>query len=104
MLHIYVGTLSRPLVTMISLPFKMRLTTSLAIVFFATGNFVLGASAQNSLRGNAQGVFDTGISISEVSARSWNTDFNADGLASGTYLVRMEAGDFVQTRQITLLK
>jgi len=30
--------------------------------------------------------------------------FNAEYLTSGTYLVRMEAGDFVQTRQITLLK
>ena len=30
--------------------------------------------------------------------------FNADGLASGTYLIRMEAGDFVDTQQVVLLK
>jgi len=30
--------------------------------------------------------------------------FNADGLASGTYLIRMEAGDFVATQQVVLLK
>lgn len=30
--------------------------------------------------------------------------FSADGLASGTYLIRMEAGDFVATQQIVLLK
>jgi hypothetical protein len=30
--------------------------------------------------------------------------FNADGLASGTYLIRMEAGDFVVTQQVVLLK
>jgi surface protein len=30
--------------------------------------------------------------------------FNAEGLASGTYLIRMEAGDFVATQQVVLLK
>jgi len=30
--------------------------------------------------------------------------FNAGGLASGTYLIRMEAGDFVATQQVVLLK
>jgi len=30
--------------------------------------------------------------------------FNADGLASGTYLIRMEAGDFVAIQQVVLLK
>ncbi|MDE2995964.1 MAG: T9SS type A sorting domain-containing protein [Bacteroidota bacterium] len=30
--------------------------------------------------------------------------FNADGLASGTYLIRMEARDFVATQQVVLLK
>ena len=30
--------------------------------------------------------------------------FNADVLASGTYLIRMEAGDFVATQQVVLLK
>jgi hypothetical protein len=30
--------------------------------------------------------------------------FNADGLASGIYLIRMEAGGFVATQQVVLLK
>jgi hypothetical protein len=30
--------------------------------------------------------------------------FIAHGLASGTYLIRMEAGDFVATKQVVLLK
>jgi hypothetical protein len=30
--------------------------------------------------------------------------FNADGLASGTYLIRMEAGDFVVTQQVVILR
>ena len=30
--------------------------------------------------------------------------FNAEGLASGTYLIKMEAGDFVATQQVMLLK
>ena len=30
--------------------------------------------------------------------------FNADGLASGTYLIKMEAGDFMATQQVVLLK
>lgn len=40
-----------------------------------------------------------------IKPAGYNTvQFDAGGLSSGTYLVRMEAGDFVQTRQITLLK
>jgi len=30
--------------------------------------------------------------------------FNAHSLASGTYLIRREAGDFVATQQVVLLK
>jgi len=30
--------------------------------------------------------------------------FNADGLASGTYLIRMEAGNFVATQQVVFLR
>lgn len=41
----------------------------------------------------------------EVRTAGYHTvQFDADGLASGTDLVRMEAGDFVQTRQVTLLE
>jgi len=34
----------------------------------------------------------------------YTVQFNAEGLASGTYLIRMEAGDFVATQQVVLLK
>jgi len=41
----------------------------------------------------------------ETKAAGYHTvQFNADGLASGTYLIRMEAGDFVATQQVVLLK
>ncbi len=39
-----------------------------------------------------------------MSAGYYTVQFNADGLASGTYLIRMEAGDFVATQQVVLLK
>jgi PKD repeat protein len=41
----------------------------------------------------------------ETKAAGYHTvQFNAGGLASGTYLIRMEAGDFVATQQVVLLK
>lgn len=41
----------------------------------------------------------------DMMAAGYHTvQFSADGLASGTYLIRMEAGDFVATQQIVLLK
>ncbi len=41
----------------------------------------------------------------DMMAAGYHTvQFNADGLASGTYLIRMEAGDFVATQQVVLLK
>ena len=41
----------------------------------------------------------------ETKAAGYHTvQFNADGLASGTYLIRMEAGDFVATQKVVLLK
>ena len=41
----------------------------------------------------------------DVKAAGYHTvQFNADGLASGTYLIRMEAGDFVAAQQVVLLK
>ena len=41
----------------------------------------------------------------DIKAAGYHTvQFNADGLASGTYLIRMEAGDFVATQQVVLLK
>ena len=39
-----------------------------------------------------------------MSAGYYTVQLNADGLASGTYLIRMEAGDFVATQQVVLLK
>ena len=41
----------------------------------------------------------------DMKAAGYHTvHFNADGLASGTYLIRMEARDFVATQQVVLLK
>lgn len=39
-----------------------------------------------------------------VSAGAHTVQFNADGLASSTYLIRMEAGDLVATQQVVLVK
>jgi len=44
------------------------------------------------------------ISGDRKAAGYHTVQFNADGLASGTYLIRMEAGDFVATQQVVLLK
>ena len=41
---------------------------------------------------------------SSVNAGKHEVRFNAAGLASGVYLIRMEAGDFVATKQVVLLK
>lgn len=38
------------------------------------------------------------------SAGYYTVQFNADGLASGTYLIRMESDDFVATQQVIFLK
>ena len=38
------------------------------------------------------------------SAGYHSVQISADGLASGSYLVRIEAGDFVATQQVVLLK
>ena len=41
----------------------------------------------------------------DMKAAGYHTvQFNAEGLASGTYLIRMEASDFVATQQVVLLK
>jgi len=39
-----------------------------------------------------------------ISAGAHTMQFNAAGLASGTYLIRMEAGSFMATQRVTLLK
>ncbi len=44
------------------------------------------------------------ISGQRLAAGYHTVQFNAGGLASGTYLIRMEAGDFVATQQVVLLK
>jgi len=41
---------------------------------------------------------------SEYPAGTYTVRFNADGLSSGVYIVRMMANDFVQSREIVLLK
>jgi len=41
----------------------------------------------------------------DIKAAGYHTvQFNAGGLASVTYLIRMEAGDFMATQQVVLLK
>ena len=35
---------------------------------------------------------------------TYTTEFSLTGLASGTYIYRMQAGDFVQTKKMILLK
>ena len=41
----------------------------------------------------------------DMKAAGYHTiQFDAGGLSSGTYLIRMKAGDFVATQQVVLLK
>ncbi|MBE0557465.1 MAG: T9SS type A sorting domain-containing protein, partial [Proteobacteria bacterium] len=40
----------------------------------------------------------------EKDAGSYEIQFDASGLASGVYLYRLEAGSFVQTRKLVVLK
>ena len=40
----------------------------------------------------------------QKAAGSYQTDFDASNLSSGTYIYRLEAGNFVQTRKMILLK
>jgi len=47
---------------------------------------------------------DTLIDWEHVPAGYHTSHFNANGLASGAYVIRMEAGDFVATKQVMLLK
>ncbi len=40
----------------------------------------------------------------ELPAGSYDYEFNADNLASGTYIYRLVAGNFVQTKKMVLIK
>ena len=55
-------------------------------------------------------VYDiTGKKVGEIlnqqlAAGSHTVDFNAKNLASGTYIYRIQAGDFVEAKKMVLLK
>jgi len=40
----------------------------------------------------------------EKAAGSYNIEFNAPSLASGVYFYRLQAGDYVETKKMVLLK
>ena len=40
----------------------------------------------------------------EMNVGTYNTQWNARGVASGTYFYRLRAGDFVDTKKLLLLK
>ncbi len=70
-----------------------------------TIGFTLPESAHVSLEVfNIQGQHMATLLNSSLSAGSHHVNFNASELASGLYLYRLQAGDFVQTRKMQLVK
>ena len=53
---------------------------------------------------NTLGQKVAGLVNGEEEAGSYNITFDASGLASGVYLYRMQAGSFVQTKKLVMVK
>ncbi len=93
---------------LIELPEKFELHPVYPNPFNPTTTISFGLPASSSIRISVVDILGrrvASIVSGEVKAAGYYTvQFNADGLSSGTYLIRMEAGGFVETRLITLLK
>jgi photosystem II stability/assembly factor-like uncharacterized protein len=72
---------------------------STRIEFIIPNSEMVNVSVYNSL---GQKVAD--LVNEELSAGQHSIDFNAQGLASGIYIVKMKAGNFTDTRKMSLMK
>lgn len=53
---------------------------------------------------NTLGALVNVVVNSELPAGSYEVDFNAVNLASGAYFYKLEAGDFVDTKRMVVIK
>ena len=90
------------------LPFSFDLIPAYPNPFNPTTTVTYGLPAAAEVRITATDLLGRQVATlvaGDMKAAGYHTvRFNADGLASGTYLIRMEAGDFVATQQVVLLK
>ena len=89
-------------------PERYELHPSYPNPFNPTTTLTFGLPAASEVRITATDLLGRQVATlvaGDMMAAGYHTvQFNADGLASGTYLIRMEAGDFVATQQVVLLK